>query len=160
MVLAATTRTAWRLAVVSGTTWRSLASFSLIAVGLELLLRLVLTAARGDLTSWVPFFNTLRLPPIYVFRGLVGSPVGEELLFRGWLLGFLAVRMPGVSRIGRVTLSYANILTSLAFALGHIANGVTAVCTAYICSLVLGAAQEQSKSLLVPIWCHFLINLM
>ncbi len=160
VVLVATTQTAWRLTFLSATTWLPLLRFSLITLAVEAGLRLALMGLKGGPMAWEALFSTLHLPAIYVFRRLVGSPLGEELLFRGWLLGFLTARMPGTSRIGILSLSHANMLSSVAFALIHAGNGVTNVATAYVCSLVLGAAQERSKSLLVPIWCHFLFNLV
>lgn len=102
-----------------------------------------------------------RVPWTMNFRGLIGVPVAEEFLFRGWLLTWLAGREAGQWKSGRLTLSRANLLTTLSFVAFHVPNGnLAGLPGVAVLSLLFGAAKEQSGSLLLPIWCHFLTDLV
>jgi len=94
-------------------------------------------------------------------RSLLGSPIAEELLYRGWLLTYLQGLAPGAVSMGRLKLTEANLLNSISFALLHLANGLNMfnILIAFMFGLVLGAAREESGGLLLPMWCHFLANL-
>lgn len=95
------------------------------------------------------------------FRGLISVPVGEEFLFRGWLLTWLGRREAGYWRIGRLTVSRANLLTTLSFVAYHVPSGnLIGLPSVFLFSLLVGVAKERSGSLLLPIWCHFLANLV
>ena len=56
-----------------------------------------------------------------VFEGLYVGPT-EEIPFRGLLVTYLAVTMPGKLRIGRFNMNWAGIIVALLFALAHIGS--------------------------------------
>lgn len=98
-----------------------------------------------------------------MFRSLIGSPVGEEVLFRGWLLSWLASRDDSRYVVFGCTLSLANLLTALAFAAVHLMNGIAwytpiSLLSVFAVALALGRAKERTGGLLLPMVCHFLTN--
>jgi len=96
-------------------------------------------------------------------RSVVGSPISEEILFRGWLQNWLADKdFRNIGR-GRLRVSHANLVCSIAFTCAHL----TAIGPLYglrlfgvFCgSLVFGAARERTGGLAVPILLHAVANL-
>ncbi|HHW17845.1 MAG TPA: CPBP family intramembrane metalloprotease [Firmicutes bacterium] len=96
-----------------------------------------------------------------VFRSVIGSPISEEFLFRGWLLTWFQNHDLSPIKVGRITLNAANVLASLSFAVFHITSGsVFNVIGVFFISLLLGSAKLKSGGVLLPMLCHALINLM
>jgi len=94
-------------------------------------------------------------------RSVVGSPISEEILFRGWLLTWFRNQNLTPVNLGTITVNSANLLTSLSFALLHITSGwVVNVIGVFFISLLLGSARLRSGGILLPILCHALINFM
>src|ERR1019366_7183372 len=52
------------------------------------------------------------------FEGVYVGPT-EEILFRSLLVGYLSAALPGAIRLGRFTVSWAALVSSLLFPLGH-----------------------------------------
>lgn len=99
-----------------------------------------------------------------VFRSVAGSPLAEELLFRGWMMSWLRGKDLGPIGLGRHHIDAPNLLTSLCFATTHLLNSgsvgariVNAVSVFFI-SLLLGKARNRSGGILVPMLCHAVIN--
>jgi membrane protease YdiL (CAAX protease family) len=83
-------------------------------------------------------------------------PVLEELCFRGWLQGWLLELLPG-RRFGPVSL--ANLFTSLAFFVAHLAAQPLVWAIAVIApSLVFGHLRERHGSVLPPVALHVYYN--
>lgn len=99
-----------------------------------------------------------------VFRSVVGSPIAEELLFRGWLMSWLREQDLAPVRLGKYPIDAPNFLTSLCFATIHVLNGgsvgtlVASVVSVFLISLLLGKARNESGGILVPMLCHAVIN--
>jgi membrane protease YdiL (CAAX protease family) len=62
--------------------------------------------ASGGIDGWL------------VFEGLYVGPT-EEILFRSLIIGYLAVAMPGVVRVGPIVASRAAVISALLFGLAH-----------------------------------------
>jgi uncharacterized protein len=85
-------------------------------------------------------------------------PIIEEVLFRGFLQGWLLnkhwfkQRLSGASR--------ANWLTSLAFAVAHLWQHALFLFPGYfVVSLILGHFRERYRGILVPVLLHAYYNL-
>lgn len=115
------------------------------------------TTARGaaDLTGWLAF-NLLLVGPC------------EEILFRGLLLGVLAVLSPSRVRFGSRSISSAGIVIALLFALAHarsfaveawpLALGQQVYAFAF--GLLYAWWRERSGSLRMPIVVHGLSDVI
>ena len=85
-------------------------------------------------------------------------PVAEEMLFRGWLQGWLLQRRWFAQR--SLQISRANYCTSLVFAMAHLWQHTLMLLPGYfIVSLVLGHFRERYRGILVPILLHGYYNL-
>ena len=96
-------------------------------------------------------------------RSVVGSPISEELLFRGWLLTWLRQReLPAIGLGKRFSVDGSNLLVSLSFGLMHLVTqgSVYTMIGVALISLVFGAARLRSGGLLLPMLCHALVNLV
>lgn len=96
-------------------------------------------------------------------RSVVGSPISEELLFRGWLLTWLRQReLPAVGFGRRFSVDGTNLLVSLSFGLMHLISqgSIYTMIGVAVISLVFGAARIKSGGLLLPMLCHALVNLV
>lgn len=107
-----------------------------------------------------------RWPPLSLplFRSVVGSPVGEEILFRGWMMSWLREKDLAPYHLGKHPIDATNLLTSLTFALLHILNSspvavrVTNMVAVFFISLLLGKARNRSGGILLPMVLHAVIN--
>jgi membrane protease YdiL (CAAX protease family) len=81
------------------------------------------------------------------FTAIVVAPVGEELLFRGILYGFIKQR--GYPRLGLW-------ISSVVFALVH-GNAVGFLALVFL-AMILVAIYEQTKNIFAPILLHSLFN--
>jgi len=137
------------------------ASFLIVAASKLLnaaILKTVYSSAIQGLRL-IPFYFP-GLSPVFL-RSVVGSPISEEVLFRGWLLTWLQGRDLAPVKIGRLAVNAANFLTTLSFVVLHLANGLTLnLISVFFISLLLGSARLRSGGILLPVLCHALINLM
>ncbi len=85
-------------------------------------------------------------------------PVAEELVFRGWIQGWLLERPWGRSGFGPLTL--ANVLASLIFSGLHLFTHPPLMALLVLFpSLIFGYARERSDGLTWPIALHCWYNL-
>ncbi len=98
----------------------------------------------------------LTQPLAYLHLALV-MPVVEELVFRGWLQGWLLEQSWGARR--RAGLSHANLMTSALFALAHLINHAPLwALGVYFPSLVFGYFRERHASVTPAILLHVAYN--
>lgn len=83
----------------------------------------------------------------------VTAGVTEELLYRGWLVWFLALAAPVGGYAG------AMVVSSLAFGLGHAYQGVRGVLLAGAAGLGLALLALSTGSILLPVLLHVLVDL-
>lgn len=102
-------------------------------------------------------YGTLApLPVMDVFVFLFFAPIAEEMFFRGVVQDMLKRRVKG----GLLLISYANILTSVFFALVHIPFwGVFHSVLVFIPSLAFGFLFDRTGRLYYSIILHLLYNL-
>lgn len=139
----------WRLA--GGIGWGLLAALPLLIV-IQLLERLPLEPIRNlqreteeRLLAMISGFSLLELGLISLCAG-----VGEELLFRGWLMMSLA---GPIEQWQTGTLAAAVVLSSIAFGFAHPITRSYVVITAVI-GVYLGVLLVWTGNLLVPITAH------
>jgi membrane protease YdiL (CAAX protease family) len=99
--------------------------------------------AFGVSSSWGPIGIGL-----FVIATVILAPIGEELLFRGILLGWLTEWM---------TPRTAVIWSAIVFGLGHLYYGLGALLITFF-GLVLGWARLRTGGLRAPIVLHALLN--
>ena len=109
---------------------------------------------------WVIGLQTVERDPIslLMFGSLVlWQPAIEELLFRGVLQGVLLNSGFGNCRFAGV--SFANLLTSIAFVLTHLVNHSTFWAIGVLFpSLLFGAFSDRSGSVWPPLLLHTVFN--
>jgi len=96
--------------------------------------------------------NSAELLPILIFALVIGAPVTEEVVFRGFLYQGLAE-----SRLGPAG---AVIISSLIFTMIHVQYESLELGYILILGLVLGTARWHCQSLYVPILLHSGANLI
>ena len=91
------------------------------------------------------------------FEGVFVGPT-EEILFRSLLIGYLAAAMPGALRLGPVSVSWAALVSSAVFALGHIDaiwwQTAFHMTYAFTLGLVYAYWFERTRSLVAPALAH------
>ena len=117
--------------------------------------------------QWAGFrFVLFRWPDasLPVLRSVVGSPVAEELLFRGLVMSWLREKDLAPVSQAKYHIEAPNLLTSFCFATAHLLNGGSVrtrtanVVLVFFISLLLGKARNKSGGILVPMLCHAVIN--
>lgn len=100
----------------------------------------------------------LRQGDVRVLALFLLLPVAEEVVFRGFLQGWLLQR--AALKQNRYSISGANLATSFAFALAHLWQHPAMLFPGYFAvSLVLGYFRERYGGVLVPILLHSYYNL-
>ena len=114
----------------------------------------------GTIIAWVIGLQTVERGPIslLMFGSLVlWQPAIEELLFRGVLQGVLLNSDFGTRRFAGV--SFANLLTSIAFVLTHLVNHSTFWAIGVLFpSLLFGVFRDRSGSVWPPLLLHTVFN--
>lgn len=82
---------------------------------------------------------------------IIGAPLFEELLFRGFLFESLLNSKAGF--IG------ATLITAASWAIIHLQYGWYEIFTIFLIGVVLAYAKHRSQSLLIPFLMHMLMNL-
>jgi uncharacterized protein len=115
--------------------------------------RLKYQRALRPLDYFLPISNTERW-----WFAIVSLSAGicEELLYRGFLFGFLAGRMDGGLHLG---LPAAWLLSSLAFGTAHLYQGLPGILSSTFAGLALGLAAILTGGLAVPMVLHALLDL-
>lgn len=111
-------------------------------------------------------YSTSPLDSAGFLLGMLTTGLAEETIFRGLLVGLLAVLVPGRLRIGPLDLPVAAYIVALLFALAHWKSFVVSPfhqalaqqSYAFAWGLTYVWLMERSKSLLAPIVAHGLGN--
>jgi membrane protease YdiL (CAAX protease family) len=140
----------------ASTTWLVVLAFAagqVLPVVLALFnrgLRLRLVAASEAIGYLLPRSTREEL----LFAGVaVTAGITEELIYRGFLLRYLAAEPWGLSA------ATALVVSSAVFGLAHAGQGVRGVLATAMVGLLLGGLFLASGSLLLPILLHTLIDL-
>lgn len=102
-----------------------------------------------DLRLWQPFLQS-PAAPFMLLLIVVGAPLSEELLFRGFLFSALAR-----SRIGLIG---ASLVSTALWTLPHAGYSLQGMLTVFIVGLALCAILVRTGSLRVTIFCHAVYN--
>ncbi|MGI9522890.1 MAG: CPBP family intramembrane glutamic endopeptidase [Hyphomicrobiaceae bacterium] len=130
-----------------------LSLFALIVVVVGAYTYLALSFFREDVLRDLAVFQELvRDMPIWLpIAGLVvGAPVSEELLFRGYLLGRLAETRLGFLR--------AAIVSTFLWTLLHIGYSTVGLFEVFLAGMLFSLALWRTSSLWVPIIFHAIYN--
>lgn len=101
--------------------------------------------------SMLEVYQTAAFPPLIWLAMIVGAPVVEEVLFRGFLFkGFERSRVGGVGAV---------VLTSLAWAAIHLQYEPYEMSVIFAMGLVLGGFRWRTGSLRPALFMHVLNNL-
>lgn len=119
-------------------------------------LGLTFLVSRFDATN--PFGEVSLRPWMIFFYFIVGTPVQEEVIFRGLLQTTLERRMAGTFSFLGVTLSFGAISFAVLFGLIHLAVGVLTAIAAFVLGLLAGELRRRSSSLLPAIVLHAIFN--
>ena len=93
---------------------------------------------------------------------MLAAGPNEEIIFRGLLVGLLAVLVPGRLRIGRLDLPVAGYIVAVLFGLAHYQNffssplhlAIAQQVYAFVWGLAYVWLMERSRSLLAPMVAH------
>jgi membrane protease YdiL (CAAX protease family) len=97
-------------------------------------------------------YNTAGLSAPLLIAIVLVAPLSEELLFRGFLYGGLA---PSAIRPAG-----AAIISSLAWAVIHVQYDLFTIASIFVAGLLLAAARQATKSVIVCIVMHAAMNLV
>lgn len=137
--------------ILSSLLWGSLAALPMLAA-VELIERI----------DWAPFRELreldqlpvvaalLRLSPAELIAISIAAGVGEELLIRGWLMGWLIGSLDTATPL---TIGIGLVASSVAFGLMHPVTP-TYIVLATLIGMYLGAMVIVSGNLLIPIVAH------
>jgi hypothetical protein len=126
-------------------------TFAVAAVGAGLLIDLLFPHdSLEDLKLWLPLVHSAWMPLLFVLI-VIGAPLSEELLFRGFIFPSLAR-----SRIGTWG---AAVVTSALWTLPHVGYSVQGLAAIFIAGLLLAGVLVRTGSLRVTILCHAVYNL-
>jgi membrane protease YdiL (CAAX protease family) len=96
------------------------------------------------------------------FEGVYVGPT-EEIVFRALLIGYLATALPGRGRIGRLSVSWAALISATLFALGHIQptwwQTLFTMSYAFILGIIYAYWFERTRSVIVPAVAHNVADL-
>jgi membrane protease YdiL (CAAX protease family) len=133
----------WRVVVAS---FGAIVLFNLAVGGLGILLD------RPDVPeSMLEIYRTAGFPPLLWLAVIVGAPLTEEILFRGFL--FRGIEHTRAGGLGAV------VLSSLAWAAIHLQYEAYEMGVIFSMGLVLGAFRWKTGSLLPALFMHVLNNL-
>lgn len=109
------------------------------------------TGRLPDVSSFAALEGNVRLLLVSLLVAWTLAAVGEEFVFRGYLLTRLAQVFGGTSRGWLAGV----LLTSAAFGLGHVYQGASGVITAGLSGLVFGMLYLRAgRNLWVPMIAH------
>jgi membrane protease YdiL (CAAX protease family) len=149
--------------------------FWIAALGLALLLQGVIRLLTGmvDLPGMFGAMfevagRRLGRPPVavakaYLLMITIWAGLGEELFYRGYLQARLRRRFGAVTAIAIASAIFAlRHYTQVLLAWPHIdwTTATVWVASTFIVGVVLGWLYEKSASLLPPILCHYVVNLL
>jgi hypothetical protein len=127
-----------------------------VALGVPVGLALTFVASRYDSTN--PFGDTSLRPWIIFLYFIIGTPIQEEIIFRGLLQTTLEQRL-GVNFPSMGTsISSAVLIVAVLFGLIHLAIGVATAVAALVLGLLAGELRRRSSSLLPAMVVHAIFN--
>ena len=131
-------------------------------VGTGLLIGVPLASAVAWLSHVFPSespLDTSVLPlwMLVVYFG-AGSPIQEEVIFRGLLQSFLARRWPSMFAVAGFPMSAAVLFAAILFGIVHLGSGAAVFVGALLLGLVAGELRRRSGSLVPAIIVHALFN--
>lgn len=89
----------------------------------------------------------------------IGSPIQEEVVFRGLLQSFLVLRWIKVLPAANLPVSTAVLFTAFLFGIVHLGSGVAVFVGAIVLGIVAGELRLRSGSLVPAIVVHALFNI-
>jgi membrane protease YdiL (CAAX protease family) len=128
-----------------------------VAVVLGVAVGLPLTFVVSRFNSTNPFGEVSLTPWMIVLYFIVGTPVQEEVIFRGLLQTTLERRFVGF-RLLRRSVSVAALVIAVLFGLIHLGIGVLTAIAAFVLGLLAGELRRRSSSLLPAIVLHAIFN--
>ncbi len=100
----------------------------------------------------VDAYTTAHFTPLFWLALLIAAPLGEEIIFRGFL--FKGIQK---SRIGA---SGAILISAIGWSALHLQYDLYGVGTIFAAGLLIGTARLRSNSIYVPIVMHSIFNLI
>ena len=100
----------------------------------------------------VQAYTTAHFTPLLWFAVIIAAPLGEEIIFRGFV--FKGIQNSPIGAIGAI------LVSSLGWSASHIQYDLYGVGTIFVMGLVLGAARLKSNSIYVPIMMHAIASLI
>ncbi len=97
-------------------------------------------------------YTSVSFKSVLLFAVLIAAPIGEELLFRGFM--FRGIENSRIGPIG------AAIITSLLWSVMHPQYDVIIIASTFVIGLLLSWSLVKTKSIYVPIVLHALWNLI
>ena len=97
-------------------------------------------------------YKTAHFTPLLWFAVIIAAPVGEEIIFRGFV--FKGIQNSPIGSIGAI------LVSSLGWSALHIQYDLYGVGTIFVLGLLLGAARLKSNSIYVPILMHAIASLI
>lgn len=128
--------------------------WSLYLFGLILLSDLITLSLNRPLVPevMVEMYKTTTLKPLFWLAIVVGAPLAEEPLFRGFMFRGMSESRLGVA--GTI------VLTSLLWAMLHLQYDWYGIVSVFVIGLLLGWVRHRTGSLYAPIVLHALSNLV
>ncbi len=135
--------------------WQIVASFILLAVGLQYIVQYLMSFIGTLRPDWMHAYAELAdsagfgtLSPLLLFYSCIIAPVSEELIFRGVAFGYAKKAMP---------LCLAICLQAVLFGIFHM-NIIQGIYAAFL-GLFLGYVCEESGTIAAAILFHAVFNL-
>jgi len=127
--------------------------------GLAIFAALLLWAVLLWLDAPQPSLDWIVLAPWLFLSLVIVQPVLEEIVFRGWLQGWLMKKEWGSHRL--LTISVANILTSIVFVVMHLFyHAPLMALLVFVPSLLFGYFRDRYDGWLIPgILLHCFYNM-
>ncbi|HEX4667209.1 MAG TPA: type II CAAX endopeptidase family protein [Chthoniobacterales bacterium] len=131
-------------------------TWAAVALGVPVGLALTFVASRFHSTN--PFGDVSLRPWMIVFYFIVGTPIQEEVIFRGLLQTILERRLGTHFVLLGTSLSFAALMIAVLFGLIHLAIGVPTAIVAFVLGLLAGELRRRSLSLVPAIVLHAIFN--
>jgi membrane protease YdiL (CAAX protease family) len=127
-----------------------------VALGVPVGLALTFVVSRFNSTN---SFGEVSLSPwMMVCYFIVGTPIQEEVIFRGLLQTTLEQRLVASFQFLGTSLSFAVLIVAVLFGLIHLRIGVLTAVAAFVLGLLAGELRRRSSSLLPAIVLHAIFN--
>jgi membrane protease YdiL (CAAX protease family) len=133
--------------------WRQLLQWSLVTIVFCGLIGVISSLLRQPAPDFMLKVYTSAETPLLLWLSLaVDAPVFEEICFRGFIFKGLAE--------SRLRWFGATVVTSLLWATIHVQYGRYDISVIFALGIVLGTARAMTRSTLLTIWLHCLVNVL